>query len=89
MPTVHQRLTSLLEDNFAIPKHRLTPQKTLADLGLDSLERADLGFFIEREFGFTIDWNEAPWAEVVALGQLEFAIEKKIATAAGARARAA
>jgi acyl carrier protein len=55
-----QRLSRLLERDFAIPAASLTADATLESLDIDSLRLIEIAFAVEDEFGVTMpqDQNE-------------------------------
>lgn len=54
----------------------VAPETNLADLGLDSLDRADIMMRIEDEFHIT--FNEDEMTEISTLADLEKSIEAKL-----------
>ncbi len=56
---------------------KVTPEVKLSDLGLDSLDKADIMIRIEDEFG--ISFNEDEMVGVSTVGELEKTIETKLA----------
>lgn len=49
--TTLERLSQILVQRYKLDPARLTPDKPLGDLGIDSLGMVEMLFFIEEEFG--------------------------------------
>lgn len=67
--TTFDKVVKILVDYNDCDASRITPETTLADLGLDSLDTVELVMNFEEEFGITIEMNEGlqTIADVVAL----------------------
>lgn len=64
------RIVDLLVEKFGVDKAKISPEATLADLGLDSLSAAELIFDIEDLFEIEVDAEEAEFktfGEAVAI----------------------
>jgi acyl carrier protein len=64
------KVIQLLTEKYGVDAERISPDATMADLGLDSLAMAELIFDIEDEFDIEISMEEAQWwtfGEAVAL----------------------
>jgi acyl carrier protein len=61
MTTTYERLTKILVEQYKIDAERLTPQQSLAELGLDSLSMVELLFMIEDEFAVKLPENIEPF----------------------------
>ena len=56
---VHQKLTAILAESFAIPEEKVTPEATFrGTLGLDSLDIVDLVYFLQKAFDFEADLDD-------------------------------
>jgi acyl carrier protein len=84
--TVAQRIASILTGKMGIPADKIVPSADLQTLGMikDSLAQIELGLELEIEFG--IDCEREPFTKVRTLGELEFEIERFLATGKQARA---
>jgi acyl carrier protein len=67
--TTFDKVVKILVDYNDCDASQITPETTLADLGLDSLDTVELVMNFEEEFGITIEMNEGlqTIADVVAL----------------------
>lgn len=59
MSSVNEALLSLLIGQFEVPESEITPDTTLADLGLDSLALAGLALELREELGVLVEQEEA------------------------------
>jgi acyl carrier protein len=57
--SVNEALLSLLIGQFEVPESEITPDTTLADLGLDSLALAGLALELREELGVLVEQEEA------------------------------
>ena len=48
------RVASVLQTQFSVPREHLTPQTSLTDLGLDSLALMEFVFAVEDQFSLRI-----------------------------------
>lgn len=64
------QVIALLVKKYGVDEQKVSPDATMADLGLDSLSVAELVFDIEDEFGIEVkveDANFATLGEAIAL----------------------
>lgn len=52
---IFEKLAKLLADKLDVDVETITPETTAADLGMDSLDVAELLMDIEDEFGVTVE----------------------------------
>ena len=52
---VFEKLSKILADKLDVDVDTITPETTAADLGMDSLDVAELLMDIEDEFGVTVE----------------------------------
>jgi len=79
-----ERLSGLLERDFAIPAASLTDAATLESLEIDSLRLIEIAFAVEDEFGVTMPQDQGEIrARVKTLGDLARLIEELPAGKAG------
>ena len=67
--TTFERLSQILVQRYKLDPARLTPDQSLATLGIDSLGMVEILFFIEEEFGVHLP------SEGVTFGTLEEAVK--------------
>lgn len=67
--TTFDKVVKILVDYNDCDASQITPETTLTDLGLDSLDTVELVMNFEEEFGITLEMNEGlqTIADVVAL----------------------
>lgn len=66
----------LAEAEFCdIDAEKITDEATFADLGMDSLDVAELSFSIEEEFNILVD--DAEWGALESVGDLIRYVEEK------------
>ncbi len=53
-----ERIKKLYLENFDLEEERLRPEATIESLGLDSLDRIEFMFALEKEFGIKIPDRE-------------------------------
>jgi len=53
-----EKVSKVLADNRGISQSEITPDTTLEDLGLDSLDTFEIVMTLEEEFNITIDTND-------------------------------
>lgn len=58
VPPVRERVRDIVARKFTVPPEQLTGSVTFEDLGLDSLDVAELIMELEQEFDLTIDDEE-------------------------------
>ena len=68
-----ERIKNVLNDKIGCDTSNVTPDTTLAQLGIDSLDIMELVVGLEDEFGVEIDFGEA---KVGTIGDLMALIEK-------------
>jgi acyl carrier protein len=56
--TTLERIKKLFLDNFDFPEERLHPQATIESIGLDSLDKIEFMFALEKEFDIKIPDRE-------------------------------
>jgi acyl carrier protein len=56
---IERQLIEIVRQEKQIPDERLTPETTLADAGIDSLDSLSILFAIEEKFGITIPDDKA------------------------------
>jgi acyl carrier protein len=49
-----QRIKKLFLENYDVPEERLQPETTIDGIGLDSLDKIDFLFALEKEFNIKI-----------------------------------
>ena len=54
------RVKKVLQDGFEVDPAKVTPESTLASLGLDSLDTVEVVMQCEDEFGIEIDAESSP-----------------------------
>jgi acyl carrier protein len=82
--SVLDRLASLLERDFSMPRTSLHPDATLESLDVDSLRLIEIAFAVEDEFGVAMPQDQAEIrGHVKTLGDLAALIEKLLAEKAG------
>lgn len=81
--TTLEKTQRFLARRFGITEGEITPERTLASLGIDSLAALELLFDIEDEFGIRLPHDEqeiATLADLVAV--IERALERQCAAVA-------
>ena len=58
MATTLERIKKLFLENFDLPEERLHPQATIESIGLDSLDKIEFMFALEKEFDIKIPDRE-------------------------------
>lgn len=58
MATTLERIKKLFLESFDFPEERLHPQATIEDIGLDSLDKIEFLFELEKEFDIRIPDRE-------------------------------
>ncbi len=58
MTTTLERIEKLFLENFDLPEERLHPQATIESIGLDSLDKIEFLFALEKEFDIKIPDRE-------------------------------
>ncbi len=58
MATTVERIKRLFLENFDFPEERLHPQATIESIGLDSLDKIEFMFALEKEFDVKIPDRE-------------------------------
>ncbi len=58
MATTLERIKKLFLENFDFPEERLQPQATVESIGLDSLDKIEFMFALEKEFDIKIPDRE-------------------------------
>jgi acyl carrier protein len=53
-----ERIKKLFLDNYEFPEERLCPEATIESIGLDSLDRIEFLFALEKEFNIKIPDRE-------------------------------
>lgn len=70
---VFEKLSKILADKLDVDVDTITPETTAADLGMDSLDVAELLMDIEDEFGVTVE----PSPDLKTIDDFVKAIEAK------------
>ena len=70
---VFEKLSKILADKLDVDVDTITPETTAADLGMDSLDVAELLMDIEDEFGVTVE----PSPDLPTIDDFVKAIEAK------------
>ncbi len=70
---IFEKLAKLLADKLDVDVDTITPETTAADLGMDSLDVAELLMDIEDEFGVTVE----PSPDLKTIDDFVKAIEAK------------
>lgn len=71
--TVLDTLAQILVETFGVEPEDVTPEATLVELQLDSLEEVELVMAIEEHFG--IEVPDDPWPDLRTVGQIAAMIE--------------
>lgn len=72
------KVVELLVTKYGVERRRVSPDATMADLGLDSLAVAELVFDIEEEFGIEVDAEDAEFSTLrEAIGLVDRYLEAK------------
>ncbi|HXY54577.1 MAG TPA: phosphopantetheine-binding protein [Nitrospirota bacterium] len=58
MTTTLERIKKLFLENFDFPEERLRPEATIESIGLDSLDKIEFLFALEKEFDIKIPDRE-------------------------------
>ena len=58
MTTTLERIKQLFLENFDLPEERLHPEATIESIGLDSLDKIEFLFALEKEFDIKIPDRE-------------------------------
>ncbi len=58
MATTLERIKKLFLENFDFPEERLDPEATIESIGLDSLDKIEFLFALEKEFDIKIPDRE-------------------------------
>lgn len=58
MTTTLERIKKLFLENFDFPEERLHPEATIESIGLDSLDKIEFLFALEKEFDIKIPDRE-------------------------------
>jgi acyl carrier protein len=53
-----ERIKKLFLDNYEFPEERLSPEATIESIGLDSLDKIEFLFALEKEFNIKIPDRE-------------------------------
>ncbi|MFG2721489.1 acyl carrier protein [Streptomyces sp. NPDC048416] len=77
MTTTYDQLVDIVTKLHDVPRHRISPEATFAQLDVDSLTMVEISMRIERELGVHIDDNELE--EDLTLGATTELIDAKLA----------
>lgn len=55
-----ERIRKLFHENFDFPEDRFQPESTIESIGLDSLDKIEFLFALEKEFHVRIPEREVP-----------------------------
>lgn len=76
--TVQQQILDIIAKHGEIDTSKLTPESTLSDLGIDSLEAIEIVFDIEEHFDIQLP-DKDPEFDAETAGGLVKAVEKALA----------
>ena len=77
MQDIQQKITSILTDKLGIPDSEITPDASFVkDLGIDSLDYAELVMEFEQTFNIKIPDNDAE--KMQTIGQAVLYIKEKL-----------
>ena len=71
--SIFERIKKLFIENFEFDEEKLSPETTLDSLGLDSLDKIDFIFALEKEFDIRIEPSEI---KTDTIAQIVESIEK-------------
>lgn len=81
--TIAQAVTEIIAEQALLEPTEVTPESTLADLGLDSLGLVECIFGIEERFGITVPFNantpEQPGFDISSVGAIIAEVERLVA----------
>jgi acyl carrier protein len=73
-----ESIKSILAEQLGVPEISISDNKTLEDIGADSLDAVELAMCFEDEFGIQISDDEIYVMKDMTVGDLAAAIEKKV-----------
>lgn len=76
--SVQQQILDIIAKHGDIDTSKLTPESTLTDLGIDSLEAIEIIFDIEEHFDITLPEKDPDFESDTAAGLVK-AVEKALA----------
>ena len=84
MATTLERIKKLFLENFDLPEERLQPQATIESIGLDSLDKIEFLFALEKEFDVRIPDREV---QLITIQDIVTVIERLVAEQHASRER--
>jgi acyl carrier protein len=76
MPTVFERIQTILTDKFHVPPEKIRPDATLESLGLDSLDLIEVLFEVEEAFNIRVPQDGAAAVKAATLQDIIDNVEK-------------
>lgn len=77
MDDIDKRLRMIFLKEFCVVGGKITPQASIAELGLDSLDRSELMIQIEHEFRFEIPDEDAE--KLMTFADVDAYVRKRLA----------
>ena len=84
MATTLERIKKLFLENFDLPEERLHPQASIESVGLDSLDKIEFLFALEKEFDVRIPDREV---QLITIQDIVTVIERLVAEQHASRER--
>ena len=84
MATTLERIKKLFLENLDLPEERLQPQATIESIGLDSLDKIEFLFALEKEFDVKIPDREV---QLITIQDIVTVIERLVAEQHSSRER--
>ena len=84
MATTLERIKKLFLENLDLPEERLQPQATIESIGLDSLDKIEFLFALEKEFDVKIPDREV---QLITIQDIVTVIERLVAEQHASRER--
>jgi acyl carrier protein len=76
MPTVFERIQTILTEKFHVPVEKIRPEATLESLGLDSLDLIEVLFEVEEAFNIRVPQDGAAAVKAATLQDIIDNVEK-------------
>jgi acyl carrier protein len=76
MPTVFERIQTILMEKFHVPQEKIRPDATLESLGLDSLDLIEVLFEVEEAFNIRVPQDGAAAVKAATLQDIIDNVEK-------------
>jgi len=86
MPTVFERIQTILTEKFSVPPEKIRPDATLESLGLDSLDLIEVLFEVEEAFNIRVPQDGAAAVKAATLQDIIDNVEKLSSSAGVAQA---